>query len=495
MRALLLSFVVLFVPAAAAQAATVTYDSGTGLRFTAAPGETNGVTSQLDLGGAEVRYVVRDVLPLTPGAGCVQGAAPTEVRCLTAFAQGGNMVITADLGDGDDSWNGTGFQAETADQFITAGPGNDTVETLNRFDFVDLGPGNDVAQTRGGDDRVVGGDGDDRVVGGSGNDRFEGGAGTDTLDYTSGVGRLLLARMDGSAPTEKDNGNDTISSFETLFGTPGFDTIIGTTGIDRIEGRAGGDRIYGDPAAFAANSELRVAPPLANAAAICCFTTVPPSQPSKNTSPGGTPTSGLALVRTVPAVPRQLQITVRIGDTLIGGQSRDLIFGSVRDDDINGEAGTDLVRGGDGADKIFAREGEEDDIRCGNGVDSITVDLRDKYLDTDRPVGSQNDCEQVDEGALKEGRHVVFGPTRPSFRRGVLTLTASCPKAVGSIGCRGTLRASAGRKTGARMAYRVAAGARRTVKLRVPSGGRTFQLTSVERGRFGEKTTIRTLRR
>ena len=453
------------------------------------------MTSETDFRGGGITYVVRDSVALTPGPGCVQGAAPTEVRCLTAFAQGGNMVITADLGDLDDSWNGTGFQGETTDQFITAGPGNDAVETLNRFDFVDLGPGNDVALTRGGDDRVVGGEGDDRVVGGSGNDRLEGGLGTDTLDYTSGVGRLILARLDGSAPTQKDNGNDTLSSFETLFGTPGFDTIVGTTNIDRIEGRAGGDRIYGDPAAFAANSELRVAPPLASASAICCFTTVPPSQPSKNTSPGGTPSSRLATVRIVPPVPRQLQITIRIGDTLLGGQGRDLIFGSVRDDDINGEAGTDLVRGGDGADKIFAREGEEDDIRCGNGVDSITVDLRDKYLDTDRPAGSQNDCEHVDEGALKEGRHVVFGPTRPSFSRGVLTLTASCPKAVGKVGCRGTLRAFAGRKAGARVAYRVGAGARRTVKLRVPSGGRTFQLTSVERGRFGQKTTIRTLRR
>lgn len=495
MRALFVTVLALLVPVAAAQGATVAYDSGTGLRFTAAPGERNVVTSETGFGGGQVTYIVRDALPLTPGAGCVQGAAPTEVRCVTAFAQGGNMVITADLGDGDDSWDGTGFQGETSDQFITAGPGNDTVQTLNRFDFVDLGPGNDVAQTRGGDDRVLGGDGDDRIIGGGGNDRLEGGFGSDTLDYSTGVGRLILALMDGSAPTQKDNGNDTISSFETLIGTPGFDTIVGTNGIDRIEGRAGGDRIYGDPAAFAANSELRVAPPLASVAAICCFTTVPPSQPSRNTSPGGTPSSRLARVRTVPAIPRQLQVTIRIGDTLLGGQGRDLIFGSVRDDDINGEAGTDFVRGGDGADKIFAREGEEDDIRCGAGVDSITVDLRDKYLDTDRPAGQQSDCEQVDEGALKEGQHVVFGPTRPSFGRGTLTLTASCPRAVGAIGCRGTLRASAGRRTGARVSYRVPAGARRTVKLRVPSGGRTFQLTSVERGRFGEKTTIRTLRR
>lgn len=494
MRALLVTALALLVPAAAAQAATVSYDSGTGLRYTAAPGERNNPLVETTTSG-ELLYVVQDTVALTPGPGCTQRNVPTAVQCPIPFAAGGNLVITADLGDQDDLWNGTGVQGESADQFITAGPGNDTVETLNRFDFVDLGPGDDVAQTRGGDDRVIGGDGDDRIIGGSGTDRLEGGLGTDTLDYTRGVGRLILARMDGSEPTQKDNGNDTISSFEVLFGTAGFDTIVGTTNIDRIEGRAGGDRIYGDPAAFAANSELRVAPPLASASAICCFTTVPPTPPGKNTSPGGTPSSGTALVRTVPAIPRQLQVTIRVGDVLLGGQGRDLIFGSVRDDDINGEAGTDLVRGGDGADKVFAREGEEDDIRCGNGVDSITVDLRDKYLDTDRPVGSQNDCEQVDEGALKEGRHVVFGPTRPSFRRGVLTLTASCPKAVGAIGCRGTLRASAGRKTGARMAYRVAAGARRTVKLRVPSGGRTFQLTSVERGRFGEKTTIRTLRR
>lgn len=493
MRALLVIVAALAVFAPAADAATVTYDSGTGLRFTAAAGEANAVTSETDFSGGQVTYVVRDAVALTPGAGCTQGPAPTEARCVTAFAAGGNMVITADLGDRDDSWNGTGFQGETTDQFITAGPGDDTVETLSRFDFVDLGPGNDVAQTRGGDDRVVAGDGNDRVVGGSGADRLEAGPGSDTLDYTSGVGRLLLARMDTGA-VQKDNGNDTISGFETLFGTPGFDTIVGTTGVDRIEGRNGGDRIYGDPAAFAANSELRTAP-TASAAAICCFTTVPPSQPSKTTSPGGTPTSKVAAVRTVPSIDPRLIGVIRLGDTLLGGTSRDLIFGSVRDDDINGEAGTDLVRGGDGADKIFAREGEADDIGCGAGVDSTTVDLRDDYLDTDRPAGQQNDCEQVDEGALKEGQHVVFGPRQPTLRKGVLQLTLSCPKAVGARGCRGSLRAAAGRTRGARMSYRIAAGAKDGVAVAVPSGGKTFQLTSVERGRFGEKTTIRTLRR
>ncbi len=493
MRALLVIIAALAVLTPPAHAATVSYDSGTGLRFTAAAGEANTVTSETDFSGGQITYVVRDAVTLTPGAGCTQGAAPTEARCVTAFAAGGNMVITADLGDRNDSWNGTGFQGETTDQFITAGPGDDTIETLNRFDFVDLGPGDDVAQTRGGDDRVIGGDGADRVVGGGGSDRFEGNGGSDTLDYSTGVSRLLLARMDTGA-VQKEPGNDTIAGFETLFGTPGFDTIVGTTGIDRIEGRNGGDRIYGDPAAFAANSELRTAP-TASAAAICCFTTVPPSQPSKTTSPGGTPTSKLATVRTVPSIDPRLIGVIRLGDTLLGGQSRDLIFGSVRDDDINGEAGTDFVRGGDGADKIFAREGEADDIGCGAGVDSTTVDLRDDYLDTDRPAGSQNDCEQVDEGALKEGQHVVFGPRQPTLRQGFLQLTLSCPKAVGARGCRGSLRATAGGKRGARMSYRITAGAKDGVAVAVPAGGKTFQLVSVERGRFGEKTTIRTLKR
>ncbi|UUY05323.1 hypothetical protein LRS13_07320 [Svornostia abyssi] len=355
MRALLVLVTALAVFAPAADAATVTYDAGTGLRIAATAGERNNLSAETTFPSGQVAYVVRDTIALTPGAGCTQSTVSTEVQCITAFASGGNMVVTVDLGDQNDTWNGSGVQGETSDQFITAGPGNDTIETSNRFDFVDLGAGDDVALTRGGDDRVIGGDGADRVVGGSGSDRFEGNAGSDTLDYSTGVSRLLLARMDTGA-VQKEAGSDTIAGFETLFGTPGFDTIVGTTAVDRIEGRDGGDRIYGDPAAFAANSELRAAP-TASAAAICCFTTVPPNAPSKTTSPGGTPTSKLATVRTVPSIDPRLIGVIRVGDTLLGGQNRDLIFGSVRDDDINGEAGTDLVRGGDGADKIFAREG------------------------------------------------------------------------------------------------------------------------------------------
>lgn len=481
--------------APAADAATVTYDAATGLRFAAAPGERNAVTSETAFSASDVIYVVRDRVALTPGAGCTQGAAPTEVRCVTALATGGNMVVTAELGDGDDSWEGTGFQAETSDQFIFAGAGDDTVTTLNRADNVDLGPGDDVAQTRSGDDRVVGGDGADRIVGGQGNDQLDGGPGRDTLDYATGVGRLHLARMDGTAPVQKNNGSDTIAGFETLIGTPGFDTIVGTTSIDRIEGRDGGDRIFGDPAAFAANGQVRTAPPRAGAAAICCFISVQSADRGATTSTGGTPKDQAAKVTTVPAIDPRLRGAIRLGDTLLGGRDRDLIFGSVRDDDINGEAGTDLVRGGDGADSIFAREGEADDLGCGPGVDAITVDLRDDYLDTDRPAGQQNDCEVVDEGALKEGRHVRFGPRRPSLSRNVLRLTVSCPKAVGKTGCRGWVRAHAGRRIGPKTTYRLRAGARRRLAVWVPSGGRAFTLMSEERGRFGPKTTIRTLRR
>lgn len=477
-----------------AQAATVSYDPATGLRYVAAPGERNEVTSETTFSGGEAVYVVRDTAGLTPGAGCTRGSSSEVVVCTTAQSTGGNMVITADLGDGDDTWIGTGFQSPTSDQFIFAGPGNDTVETLNANDNVDLGPGNDVAETRSGNDRVVGGAGDDRIFGGGGDDQLDGGPGLDTLDYSRGVGRLLLAQMDGTAPTQKNNGRDTIAGFEQLVGTDGFDTIVGTTGIDRIEGRGGGDRIYGDPAAFAANASAARASRLLQGGATCCFVVAGPAR-SAPTSPKGTPAKSRAVVRAVPDVPRELAVRIRIGDTLLGGTGRDLIFGSAGDDTINGEAGTDLIRAGDGIDLIFAREGEADDIRCGGGVDSITVDLRDVYLDTDRPAGQQSDCEQVDEGALKEHQQVILGPKRAAISGGALRLSVTCPASAGRQGCVGRLSASVGGTRGRTVSYRLAVRGRVWLRVPVPAGSGALELRSVERGRFGDKTMIRTLRR
>lgn len=478
--------------APAAHAATVSYDPGTGLRIAAAPGERNVISGLTDVGSPGVLLDVTDtgVAP-TAGPGCAPRPGTTAtVRCVSPIGQGANLVVTVDLGDGDDTYDGTGFNLVTADQFITAGAGNDTVQTGRGFDAIDLGPGNDTVSPSSGNDDVKGGDGDDVFSGGPGSDTLDGGPGRDTLDYQRAAVPRVRVFLDGSQPTVKlpinagtnppPLGTDVVRSFNVLIGTENGDDLVGTTDVERIEGRGGRDRIFGDPAAFAADS-FRTRAALR---AACCFTTTVPSK----TSPGGQPNP--ALVQTIPSPITTVNVQLRRGDELLGGLGPDLLFGSALDDDLNGEAGEDLVRGNAGADRIFARDGEADDIRCGDGVDGATVDLRDEF-DEDR----RGFCENVDSGALGEGRHVVLGPARPTLSKGLLTLTAACPSPVGALGCRGTLHARAGGRSGAKLPYRIAAGRRAVLRLRVPAGGSTVRVISVERGRLGAKTTIRTLRR
>jgi Ca2+-binding RTX toxin-like protein len=84
-------------------------------------------------------------------------------------------------------------------------------------------------------------------------------------------------------------------------------------------------------------------------------------------------------------------------DHLVGTAKRDKIGGRGGDDTIEARGGNDRVKGGsgfdtlagkEGNDLIRARDGEPDEIDCGDGVDTAVVDLvEDGVLD----------CEQVVE--------------------------------------------------------------------------------------------------
>ncbi|UUY02598.1 hypothetical protein LRS13_18155 [Svornostia abyssi] len=64
-------------------------------------------------------------------------------------------------------------------------------------------------------------------------------------------------------------------------------------------------------------------------------------------------------------------------DTLIGGGGEDQIYGDGGSDTITGGAGVDDLNGGAGADKVFAKDGEVDDVSCGTAIDSAELDQDD----------------------------------------------------------------------------------------------------------------------
>jgi Ca2+-binding RTX toxin-like protein len=61
-------------------------------------------------------------------------------------------------------------------------------------------------------------------------------------------------------------------------------------------------------------------------------------------------------------------------DLLKGGAGADRLSGGRAADQVNGGPGTDVIRGGARGDRIKARDGEADRVRCGRGIDLVLAD-------------------------------------------------------------------------------------------------------------------------
>jgi Ca2+-binding RTX toxin-like protein len=134
----------------------------------------------------------------------------------------------------------------------------------------------------------------------------------------------------------------------TIIGTPGDDHIIGSSGPDRIAARAGNDTVR------ALGSDDRVK-----------------------------------------AGPGDDRVAAGVGaDALIGGSGDDRLWALARAD-VPVE-GVDSVDGGPGDDAIHTRDGEADNVTCGEGDhDRARLDNVDVITDAtaENPNGS---CERVD---------------------------------------------------------------------------------------------------
>jgi phosphoribosylformylglycinamidine (FGAM) synthase-like amidotransferase family enzyme len=57
----------------------------------------------------------------------------------------------------------------------------------------------------------------------------------------------------------------------------------------------------------------------------------------------------------------------------------------------------DTVRGNDGDDNIRVRDGEQDVVNCGNGVDTAYLDFKDRIEDA-TPQNPNGSCEVIQRG-------------------------------------------------------------------------------------------------
>ncbi|OFW90336.1 MAG: hypothetical protein A3B66_02345 [Alphaproteobacteria bacterium RIFCSPHIGHO2_02_FULL_46_13] len=139
---------------------------------------------------------------------------------------------------------------------------NDTINGDENANFLYGNPGDDIINGRDGNDELYGGFGNDVLNGGAGDDLIFGHAGNDLIDGGDGQDGVsyyysssaITADLAAHTVMDGENGMDTISNVEIIYGSAfndlvkgdeNADTIYGNAGSDVLIGKAGNDTIYG----------------------------------------------------------------------------------------------------------------------------------------------------------------------------------------------------------------------------------------------------------
>jgi len=260
----------------------------------------------------------------------------------------------------------------TGPQNVGGGQGADTllnVENILSSFFADTltgSAGDNYFNTRGGGDRVAGGDGYDIV---------------DFRDLTGGVNANLAT---GTATSV--NGADTLSSIESLQGTNFADTLTGDSASNYIAGGAGGDQLNGgdgadglagqagddslsgglgnDTANFSgARADYQVQ---LMAGGVAVVTDLRAGSPDGSDTLGGVEVLQFS-DQLVPLAFNENVTGTSGPDTFQGGGGNDTFTGLGARDIIRGGAGDDLLIAGDGDDDVNGQDGADTLIGGGGG--------------------------------------------------------------------------------------------------------------------------------
>src|SRR3954451_8738892 len=417
----------------------------------------NGDNSDTDDGGAgndgvEVNGAptLGDVFTMEAAAGRVEFKR-TNLVTFTIDASAERFQVNG-LG-GDDSLTGAAGVGALTLLSVDGGTGNDTIVGTDGADLILGGDGDDVLSGAGGDDRIVG----DR-----GTDAMNGGTGDDTLVWNNG---------DGTDVANGDAGRDDV---EVNGSTTGGDTFTVAPNGARIKF----DRTNLVPFTIdIGSSETLHANGLGGNDAI----SIGAVGPYAVTAAGG---SG--------------------DDTLTGGSSSETLLGGSGNDTISAGAGNDVVSGDEGDDHVNVRDSQTDVAHGGDGDDSVVADAADAldgFEHVDVPSAAANPATTVSPAAVAPAAVVAPTPTgvvTPSslapravtIARGTVKVTngfasirVSCP-ADAAANCTGSvlLRTAkavkiAGHTRVVRLGsvrYTLAAGASRTLRVRLAKGVRRF---------------------
>jgi hypothetical protein len=199
-------------------------------------------------------------------------------------------------------------------------------------------------------------------------------------------------------------------------------------------------------------------------------------------------------------------------ENVTGTKREDVLTGNGSPNRLEGGEGMDNLKGLGGVDALKAREppdagsGLKDTISCGSPLPALPLQTfvgrvfgstsAGDSLDFDLLDVPPGDCEDLTQGAVREGPNVVVASTARRTAGGRLRLRLRCPRAAGRT-CAGTLRLAARRgRSGPKSAFSIRRGRAKPVTVSLPAGsalaaGRlAVRLLAVERGRHGKVTTV-----
>jgi Ca2+-binding RTX toxin-like protein len=438
---------------------------------------------------------------LVGGSGADRFTGGTGEDTVSYGTVGAAVSISAD-GVANDGVPGEGDNVGTDVERLEGGPANDRITGSDAKPTTLLSGG-------GGNDVLNGGFFSNVLDGGPGSDDISGGNNSDTVTYEVRSNPVVVTldgvRDDGESG-EKDlafpdvenirggRGADQLignSLGNTIEGGPGNDTILGLGGFNRLIGGPGAEDFSPGPGSDTVSYDDHT---------VGVTVTTDGVANDGAASEGDNVRPGIESIDGSPA-----------DDTMTGGDGAEDVDGREGNDTLTGGLGEDSLNGSDGDDTIFARDGVRDSVDCGLGVDRAELDLQDTF-------DVFEVCESVDQGAIREGPNVRFlSRTMRVGRDGRVRVALRCPRKLRSP-CAGRLalerirrkRKGSKRKRTKRLvrtklgvrSYRIRTGRRRVVTVTLSGKGRRLlarsrrvvvTATSVERGEFGPKTTVRPL--